>query len=163
VTTPAPIAGDGAVDAYARLTELGLTLPTVVAPVGSYVPAVQSGNYVYTSGQLPFVDGKLPQTGKVGAEVSVEEAAGLARLCALNALAAIDALVGLGRVVKIVKVVGFVASAPGFTGHPAVVNGASDLFGAVLGEQGRHARSAVGVAELPLGAPVEVEVIAEVA
>ncbi|MEV4281810.1 RidA family protein [Actinoplanes xinjiangensis] len=163
MTTPAPIAGDGAVDAYARLTELGLTLPTVVAPVGSYVPAVQSGNYVYTSGQLPFVDGKLPQTGKVGAEVSVEEASGLARLCALNALAAIDALVGLGRVVKIVKVVGFVASAPGFTGHPAVVNGASDLFGAVLGEQGRHARSAVGVAELPLGAPVEVEVIAEVA
>jgi enamine deaminase RidA (YjgF/YER057c/UK114 family) len=163
VTTPAPVAGEGAVDAYAKLAELGLTLPTVVAPVGSYVPAVQSGNYVYTSGQLPFVDGKLPQTGKVGDDVTVEEAAGLARLCALNALAAIDALVGLGRVVKIVKVVGFVASAPGFTGQPAVVNGASDLFGVVLGEQGRHARSAVGVAELPLGAPVEVEVIAEVA
>ncbi|WP_433792521.1 RidA family protein [Actinoplanes sp. CA-252034] len=163
MTTPAPIAGDGAVDAYARLTELGLTLPAVVAPVGSYVPAVQSGSYVYTSGQLPFVDGKLPQTGKVGDGVTVEEAAGLARLCALNALAAIDALVGLGRVVKIVKVVGFVASAPGFTGQPAVINGASDLFAAVLGEQGRHARSAVGVAELPLGAPVEVEVVAEVA
>jgi enamine deaminase RidA (YjgF/YER057c/UK114 family) len=163
VTTPAPVAGDGAVDAYAKLTELGLTLPTVVPPVGSYVPAVQSGNYVYTSGQLPFVDGKLPQTGKVGAEVSPEEAAGLARLCAINALAAIDALVGLGRIVKIVKVVGFVASAPGFTGQPAVINGASDLFAAVLGEQGRHARSAVGVSELPLGSPVEVEVIAEVA
>jgi enamine deaminase RidA (YjgF/YER057c/UK114 family) len=163
MTTPAPVAGEGAVDAYAKLTELGLTLPTVVPPVGSYVPAVQSGNYVYTSGQLPFVDGKLPQTGKVGAEVTPEEAAGLARLCAINALAAIDALVGLGRIVKIVKVVGFVASAPGFTGQPAVVNGASDLFAAVLGEQGRHARSAVGVSELPLGSPVEVEVIAEVA
>ena len=163
MTTPAPVAGEGAVDAYAKLTELGLTLPTVVPPVGSYVPAVQSGNYVYTSGQLPFVDGELPQTGKVGAEVSPEDAAGLARLCAVNALAAIDALVGLGRIVKIVKVVGFVASAPGFTGQPAVINGASDLFAAVLGEQGRHARSAVGVSELPLGSPVEVEVIAEVA
>jgi enamine deaminase RidA (YjgF/YER057c/UK114 family) len=163
MTTPAPVAGEGAVDAYAKLTELGLTLPTVVPPVGSYVPAVQSGSYVYTSGQLPFVDGKLPQTGKVGAEVSPEEAAGLARLCAINALAAIDALVGLGRIVKIVKVVGFVASAPGFAGQPAVINGASDLFAAVLGEQGRHARSAVGVSELPLDSPVEVEVIAEVA
>lgn len=163
MTLPAPVAGDGAVDAYAKLTELGLTLPTVAAPVASYVPAVQSGNLVYVSGQLPFVDGKLPQVGKVGAEVSVEDAAGLARLCALNALAAIDALVGLGRIVKIVKVGGFVASAPGFTGQPAVINGASDLFAAVLGEKGRHARAAVGVAELPLGSPVEVEVIAEVA
>jgi enamine deaminase RidA (YjgF/YER057c/UK114 family) len=163
MTTPTPIAGDGAVDAYARLAELGLTLPEVAAPVASYVPAVQSGNHVYVSGQLPFVDGKLPLVGKVGAEVSVEDAAGLARLCALNALAAIDALVGLGRIVKIVKVGGFVASAPGFTGQPAVINGASDLFAAVLGEKGRHARAAVGVAELPLGAPVEVEVIAEVA
>ncbi|GAA0439002.1 RidA family protein [Actinoplanes hulinensis] len=149
--------------AHARLAELGLTLPSVAAPVASYVPAVQSGNHVYVSGQLPFVDGKLPQVGKVGAEVTVEEAAALARLCALNALAAIDALVGLERVVKIVKVGGFVASAPGFTAQPAVINGASDLFAAVLGEQGRHARAAVGVAELPLGAPVEVEVIAEVA
>ncbi|MDI6104974.1 RidA family protein [Actinoplanes sp. NEAU-A12] len=162
MTTPAPVSGEGAVDAYAKLAALGLTLPAVAAPVASYVPAVQSGNHVYVSGQLPFVDGKLPQVGKVGAEVSVEEAAGLARLCALNALAAIDALVGLGRVVKIVKVGGFVASAPGFTGQPAVINGASDLFAAVLGEQGRHARAAVGVSELPLGSPVEVEVIAEV-
>jgi enamine deaminase RidA (YjgF/YER057c/UK114 family) len=161
VTTP--VAGEGGVDAYAKLAELGLTLPTVVPPLASYVPAVQSGNYVYVSGQLPMVDGKLPQTGKVGAEVSVEEATGLAKICALNALAAIESLVGLGRIVKIVKVSGFVASAPGFTGQPAVVNGASNLFGEVLGEQGRHARSAVGVAELPLGAPVEVEVIAEVA
>jgi enamine deaminase RidA (YjgF/YER057c/UK114 family) len=158
-----PVAGEGGVDAYARLAELGLTLPAVVPPLAAYVPAVQSGNYVYVSGQLPMVDGKLPQTGKVGAEVSTEEAAGLARICALNALAAIESLVGLGRLVKIVKVTGFVASAPGFTGQPAVINGASNLFGEVLGEQGRHARSAVGVAELPLGAPVEVEVIAEVA
>jgi enamine deaminase RidA (YjgF/YER057c/UK114 family) len=161
VTTP--VAGEGGVDAYARLTELGLTLPTVVPPLASYVPAVQSGNYVYVSGQLPMVEGRLPLTGKVGREVTPEQATDLARRCALNALAAIEGLVGLGRVVKIVKVVGFVASAEGFTGQPAVVNGASNLFGDVFGEQGRHARSAVGVSELPLGAPVEVEVIAEIA
>jgi enamine deaminase RidA (YjgF/YER057c/UK114 family) len=160
VTTP--VAGEGGVDAYARLAELGLTLPTVVPPLAAYVPAVQSGSYVYVSGQLPMVEGKLPLTGKVGAEVTPEQAVDLARICALNALAAIEALVGLGRIVKIVKVTGFVASAPGFTGQPAVINGASNLFGDVLAEQGRHARSAVGVAELPLGAPVEVEVIAEV-
>jgi enamine deaminase RidA (YjgF/YER057c/UK114 family) len=154
--------GDGAADAYARLAELGLTLPQVVPPLASYVPAVQSGNHVYVSGQLPMVDGKLPYVGKLGADVTVEQGAELARVCALNALAAIDSLVGLGRIVKIVKLTGFVASAEGFTGQPAVVNGASDLFGEVLGELGRHARSAVGVAELPLGAPVEVEVIAEV-
>ncbi|GIF11248.1 RidA family protein [Actinoplanes teichomyceticus] len=158
-----PIAGVGGVDAYAKLAELGLTLPSVVPPLASYVPAVQSGNYVYVSGQLPMVEGKLARTGKVGAEVTAEDATDMARICALNALAAIDSLVGLGRVVKIVKVTGFVASAPGFTGQPAVVNGASNLFGEVLGEQGRHARSAVGVSELPLDAPVEVEVIAEVA
>ena len=163
MTMPAPVSGDGAVDAYAKLADLGLTLPSVAAPLAAYVPAVQSGNYVYVSGQLPLVEGKLPQVGKVGAEVTAEQGTELARICALNALAAIDALVGLGRIVKIVKVTGFVASAPGFTGQPAVVNGASNLFGDVLGEQGRHARSAVGVSELPLGAPVEVEVIAEVA
>ena len=163
MTTPTPVSGDGGAAIYARLTELGLALPQVVPPLAAYVPAVQSGNYVYVSGQLPMVEGKLAATGKVGAEVSAEDAAGLARTCALNALAAIDALVGLGRVVKIVKITGFVASAPGFTGQPAVINGASELFGDVLGELGRHARSAVGVAELPLGAPVEVEVIAEVA
>jgi enamine deaminase RidA (YjgF/YER057c/UK114 family) len=160
VTTP--ISGAGGVDAYARLNELGLTLPAVAAPLAAYVPAVQTGNYVYVSGQLPLVGGKLELTGKVGAEVTPEQATDLARTCALNALAAIEALVGLGRLVKIVKLTGFVASAPGFTGQPAVINGASNLFGEVLGEQGRHARSAVGVAELPLGAPVEVEVIAEV-
>jgi enamine deaminase RidA (YjgF/YER057c/UK114 family) len=162
VTSPTPISGDGGADAYARLAELGLTLPRVAPPVAAYVPAVQSGNHVYVSGQLPIVDGKLAQTGKVGADVSPEQGAELARICALNALAAIDALVGLGRILKIVKVTGFVASADGFTGQPTVINGASELFGDVLGELGRHARSAVGVAELPLGAPVEVEVIAEV-
>ena len=158
-----PVTGEGGVDAYARLAELGLTLPSVVPPLASYVPAVQSGNYVYVSGQVPMVDGKLPYVGKVGANVTVEQGTEMARICALNALAAIDALVGLGRLVKIVKLTGFVASAEGFTGQPAVVNGASQLFGEVLGEIGRHARSAVGVAELPLGAPVEVEVIAEIA
>jgi enamine deaminase RidA (YjgF/YER057c/UK114 family) len=161
VTTP--IAGEGGVDAYAKLAELGLTLPSVVPPLASYVPAVQTGNYVYTSGQLPLVEGKLPYEGKVGAEVTPEQGTEMARLCALNALAAIEGLVGLGRVGKIVKVTGFVASAAGFTGQPAVVNGASNLFGDVFGEQGRHARSAVGVAELPLNAPVEVEVIVELA
>jgi enamine deaminase RidA (YjgF/YER057c/UK114 family) len=162
VTAPTPVSGDGAADAYTRLAELGLTLPQVVPPLAAYVPAVQSGDHVYVSGQIPMVEGKLPYVGKVGADVTLEQGAELARICALNALAAIDALVGLGRIVKIVKVTGFVASAAGFTGQPAVVNGASELFGEVLGELGRHARSAVGVAELPLGAPVEVEVIAEV-
>jgi enamine deaminase RidA (YjgF/YER057c/UK114 family) len=156
------VSGEGAADAYARLAELGLTLPRVVPPLAAYVPAVQSGPYVYVSGQVPMVDGKLARTGKLGADVTEEQGADLARICALNALAAIDALVGLGNIAKIVKVTGFVASAEGFTGQPAVVNGASELFGTVLGELGRHARSAVGVAELPLGAPVEVEVIAEV-
>jgi enamine deaminase RidA (YjgF/YER057c/UK114 family) len=157
-----PVSGDGGAEIYAKLADLGLKLPEVVPPLAAYVPAVQSGNYVYVSGQLPLVEGKLPYVGKLGAEVTVEQGAELARICALNALAAIESLVGLGRLVKIVKVTGFVASAAGFTGQPAVVNGASQLFGDVLGEIGRHARSAVGVAELPLGAPVEVEVIAEV-
>ena len=145
-----------------RLAELGLTLPDVVPPLAAYVPAVRTGNLVYTSGQLPMVDGSLPATGKVGAEVSPEQGRELARTCALNALAAVDALVGLDAVKRVVKVVGFVASAEGFTGQPAVVNGASELLGAVFGDAGRHARSAVGVAELPLGAPVEVEIIVEV-
>lgn len=146
----------------ARLAELGLTLPPVTPPVAAYVPAVQSGNYVYVSGQLPLVDGALLASGKVGAEVSPEAAKELAARCALNGLAAIDALVGLERVVRVVKVVGFVASAPGFTGQPAVINGASELLGSVFGEAGAHARSAVGVAELPLNAPVEVEMIVEI-
>ncbi len=145
-----------------RLTELGLVLPAVVPPVASYVPAVRSGNLVFTSGQLPMVDGSLPAVGKVGGTVSAEQAQALARTCALNALAAIDALVGLEAVTRVVKVVGFVASAPDFTGQPGVVNGASDVLGEVFGDAGRHARSAVGVAVLPLDAPVEVEVIVEV-
>jgi enamine deaminase RidA (YjgF/YER057c/UK114 family) len=147
---------------HARLAELGLELPEVVPPVASYLPAVQSGQHVYVSGQLPMAEGKLLATGKVGAGISPEQATDLARRCALNALAAVDSLVGLEQVVKVVKLTGFVASAPGFTGQPGVINGASDLFGTVLGEAGRHARSAVGVAELPLDAPVEVEVIFEV-
>ena len=146
-----------------RLRELGLELPPVVSPVGSYVPAVQSGPLVFTSGQLPIAGGELGAVGKVGAQVSPERAHELARTCALNALAAIDGLVGLEAVVKVVKIVGFVASTPDFTGQPAVVNGASELIGDVFGEAGRHARSAVGVASLPLDAPVEVELVVEVA
>ncbi len=145
-----------------RLAELGITLPTVAAPVAAYVPAVQTGSLIFVSGQLPWVDGALPRTGKVGAEVSAQEATEDARQCALNALAAIDALVGIDAITRIVKVVGFVASATGFTGQPGVINGASELFGEVFGEAGVHARSAVGMAELPLGTPVEVEVIAEI-
>lgn len=149
-------------DWSARLESLGITLPAVAAPVAAYVPAVQSGSYVYTSGQLPFVEGKLAATGKVGDAVSAEQAKDLARSCALNALAAIHELVGIDSVVRVVKVVGFVASAVGFTGQPGVVNGASELLGEVFGEAGRHARSAVGVAALPLDAPVEVELVVEV-
>jgi enamine deaminase RidA (YjgF/YER057c/UK114 family) len=150
------------VSARDRLAELGLELPPVTPPLAAYVPAVRSGPYVYVSGQVPVVDGQLLATGKVGAEVTVDTAKELAARCALNGLAAIDALVGLDHVVRVVKVVGFVASAAGFTGQPAVINGASELLGAVFGEAGTHARSAVGVAELPLGAPVEVEMIVEV-
>jgi enamine deaminase RidA (YjgF/YER057c/UK114 family) len=149
--------------ASARLAKLGLDLPAVVPPVAAYVPAVQTGALVYTSGQLPMVGGELPAVGKVGAQVTPEQGKELARVCALNALAAIDALVGIDNVVRVVKVVGFVASMPEFTGQPAVINGASELLGEVFGEQGSHARSAVGVAALPLDAPVEVELIVEVA
>jgi enamine deaminase RidA (YjgF/YER057c/UK114 family) len=145
----------------ARLAELGIRLPPVAAPVASYVPAVRSGQLVFTSGQLPFVDGGLRRTGKVGGSVDPEDAAADAKLCALNALAAVDELVGLDQVARVVRVVGYVASAEGFTGQPRVVNGASELLGKVFGEAGRHARSAIGVAELPLGAPVEVELTVE--
>jgi len=147
----------------ARLDELGLTLPPVVLPLAAYVPAVRTGSLVFTAGQLPMVDGSLPATGKVGAQVTPERAAELARICILNALAAVDALVGLDNVVRIVKVVGYVASTPDFTGQPGVVNGASTLLGDVFGDAGAHARSAVGVAALPLDAPVEIELIVEVA
>ena len=144
-----------------KLEQLGLELPTVVPPVANYAPAVRTGAYVYTSGQLPVIDGALAATGKVGAEVTPERAAELARACALNALAAVDGLVGIDAVVRIVKVVGFVSSAPGFNGQPAVINGASDVLGEIFGDAGVHARSAVGVSELPLDAPVEVELIVE--
>ncbi|MUL79755.1 RidA family protein [Mycolicibacterium sp. CBMA 226] len=146
-----------------RLAELGIELPEVVAPLAAYVPAVRTGNLVYTSGQLPLQGGQLPAEGKVGAEVSVEDGKALARICGLNALAAVHALVGIDSVVRIVKVVGFVASAPGFNGQPGVINGASELLGEVFGPAGAHARSAVGVSELPLNAPVEVELIVEIA
>jgi enamine deaminase RidA (YjgF/YER057c/UK114 family) len=155
-------AGEGSQRVAGRLAELGIALPPVAAPVAAYVPAVRAGDLVYTSGQLPTVGGALPRTGRVGAEVSTEDATAAARTCALNALAAVDALVGLDAVRRVVKVVGFVASAPGFTDQPVVVNGASELLGAIFGEAGQHARSAVGVAELPKGAPVEVELIVEV-
>ncbi|TCK27830.1 RidA family protein [Pseudonocardia endophytica] len=146
----------------AKLAELGITLPPVATPAGAYIPARRSGNLVFTAGQVPFVDGKLPATGKIGGDVSAEQAYDLARICTLNALAAIDALVGLDAVTGVVKVVGFVASSPDFGGQPGVINGASDLLGEVFGEAGAHARSAVGVAELPLNAPVEVELVVEV-
>jgi enamine deaminase RidA (YjgF/YER057c/UK114 family) len=146
-----------------RIRELGLEVPDVVAPLASYVPTARSGDLVYTSGQLPIVDGKLLATGKVGAEVGEQQAVELARTAALNAIAAVKAEIGeLSRVRRIVKVVGFVASAPDFFGQPQVINGASDLLGEVFGDAGRHARSAVGVAVLPKDAPVEVELIAEV-
>jgi enamine deaminase RidA (YjgF/YER057c/UK114 family) len=146
-----------------RLAELGITLPPATPPVAAYVPAVRTGNHVYVSGQVPIADGKVLATGKVGAEVSPEQAKELAARCALNGLAAVAELVGLEQIVRVVKVVGFVASAEGFTGQPGVINGASEFLVDVFGEAGRHARSAVGVAELPLGVPVEVEAIYEVA
>jgi len=146
-----------------RLAALGLTVPEVVAPVAAYVPAVRSGNLVYTSGQVPIRDGKLIKAGKVGADLSQEEGYECARQCALNAIAAVRAEIGdLSLVKRVVKVVVFVASTPDFTGQPAVGNGASELLGEVFGESGRHARSAVGVAVLPLDAPVEVELVVEV-
>ena len=146
-----------------RLAALGQVVPEVVPPVAVYVPAVRTGSLVYTSGQLPMANGALMATGKVGAEITPEAAKQLAAQCALNAIAAIKALVGdLDSVVRVVKVVGFVASTPDFTGQPGVINGASELLGAAFGDAGVHARSAVGVAALPLDAPVEVEVIVEV-
>jgi enamine deaminase RidA (YjgF/YER057c/UK114 family) len=145
-----------------RLAELGVNLPPVTPPVAAYIPAIRTGNHVYVSGQVPVADGKVLATGKVGGEITPEQAKELAARCALNILAAVDALVGLDHVVRVVKVVGFVASAGGFTAQPAVINGASEFFVDVFGEAGRHARSAIGVFELPLGVPVEVEAIFEV-
>ena len=145
-----------------RLAELGLSIPDVPAPVAAYVPAVRTGNHVFTSGQLPMRDGQLLQTGKVGGEVTQEEAVECARQCGLNALAAVRAELGsLDAIKRIVKVVAFVASTPDFTGQPLVANGVSELLGDVFGDAGRHARSAVGVPVLPLDAPVEVELMVE--
>lgn len=147
-----------------RLNELGLVIPEGSKPVAAYIPAVVSGNLVYTSGQLPMVEGVLPATGKVGAEVTAEDAKALSRNCVLNGLAAARSAIGsLDRVTRVVKVVGFVASDPSFTGQPGVINGASELLGEIFGEAGQHARSAVGVAVLPLDAPVEIEFVFEFA
>ncbi|NYE95602.1 enamine deaminase RidA (YjgF/YER057c/UK114 family) [Psychromicrobium silvestre] len=152
--------GNSAVES--RLAELGRALPPVPAPVAAYVPAVISGNQVFTSGQLPSIAGKLTASGKVGAEVSADEAKQCAAICAVNALAAVKSVIGdLDRITRVIKVVGFVASDPSFTGQPTVINGASELLGEVLGEAGVHARSAVGVSVLPLNAPVEVELVVE--
>jgi enamine deaminase RidA (YjgF/YER057c/UK114 family) len=145
-----------------RLAEMGLSVPEVSAPVAAYVPALRSGQHVFTSGQLPFRAGELMATGKVGGAVTPEEGYACAQQCVLNALAAIRTQVPLDQVVRVVKVVAFVASTPDFTGHPAVANGASELLGEIFGDRGAHARSAVGVAALPLDAPVEVEMVVEV-
>jgi len=148
----------------ARLAELGLEVPATSKPVAAYVPALTSGNLVYTSGQLPLLDGALPATGKVGAAVTAEDAAVYARQCVLNGLAAARSAIGsLDRITRVVKVVGFVASDPAFTGQPSVINGASELLHDIFGEAGQHARSAVGVAVLPLDSPVEIEFIFEYA
>ncbi|WP_033399677.1 RidA family protein [Corynebacterium massiliense] len=142
---------------------MGVTLPSVAAPLASYVPAKRVGDQVWTSGQLPFVDGELPAAGKVGAEVTTEQATELARTAALNALAAIDSQVGLDNVTQVLKVTGFVASAPDYTQQPAVINGASDFIGELFGDAGTHVRSAVGVAVLPKNSPVELELVVETA
>ena len=148
----------------ARLAELGITLPAVATPVAAYVPATISGNILFTAGQLPFVDGALLATGKVGAEVSASKAAELARVCALNALAAAHSVLGsLDKVTRVVKVNGFVASTPDFIGQPQVLNGASEVLGEIFGDKGLHARAAVGVAVLPMDSPVEVDLILEIA
>ena len=147
-----------------RLAELGITIPTLAAPAGAYLPFAVTGNLVFTAGQLPFTDGALPATGKVGAEVSSDDAKVYARTAVLNALAAVEAAIGsLDRVTRVVKLVGFVSSDPSFTGQPGVINGASEVLGEIFGEAGKHARSAVGVAVLPLDSPVEVELIVEFA
>ncbi len=148
-------------DVRAKLAELGLTLPVATLPLAAYVPAVRTGNIVFTAGQLPMVDGKLPMTGKVGAAVTVEQAKELAQICALNALAAVQTIAEVDDIVRVIRVVGYVNGIPGFITQPAVVNGASELFLHIWGDAGKHARSAVGIAELPLDASVEVELTVE--
>lgn len=149
-------------DVRQRLTELGLSIPVAAKPVAAYVPAIQTGILIFTAGQLPLVDGVMAATGKVGAEVSIDEAKKLAEICALNCLAAVETLVPIERIHRVVRVVGYVNGAQGFTSQPAVINGASELFVNLWGDVGKHARSAIGVAELPLDAPVEVELTVEI-
>jgi enamine deaminase RidA (YjgF/YER057c/UK114 family) len=150
------------VDVRAKLNEKGLTLPVATKPLAAYVPAVRTGHIVFTAGQLPMVDGAIAKTGKVGADVTVEEAYELAKICAINALAAVELVAPVDSVVKVVRIVCYVNGAPGFTSHPAVANGASELFMHIWGDAGVAARSAIGVAELPLNSPVEVELTVEV-
>lgn len=150
-------------DVRAKLAEIGLTLPVAAKPVAAYVPAIRTGNIVFTAGQLPLVNGAMPATGKVGDKVTIEEAKKLAEVCALNALAAVETVADVNKIVKVVRVVGYVNGVAGFTSQPAVVNGASELFIHIFGEAGKHARSAVGIAELPLDAPVELELTVEIA
>ena len=149
-------------DVRAKLAELGLTLPVAALPIAAYVPAVRTGNIVFTAGQLPLVDGAMAETGKTGGDVSVERAKELAQICALNALAAVALVADINKIVKVVRVVGYVNGFPGFVNHPAVVNGASELFVHIWGDAGKHARSAIGVAELPLNSPVEIELTVEI-
>ena len=149
-------------DVRAKLAELGLTLPVAALPIAAYVPAVRTGNIVFTAGQLPLVEGAMAQTGKTGGDVSVERAKELAQICALNALAAVELVADINKIVKVVRVVGYVNGAAGFVNHPAVVNGASELFVHIWGDAGKHARSAIGVAELPLNSPVEIELTVEI-
>ena len=149
-------------DVRAKLAELGLTLPVAALPIAAYVPAVRTGNIVFTAGQLPLVDGAMAQTGKTGGDVSVERAKELAQICALNALDAVALVADINKIVKVVRVVGYVNGIPGFVNHPAVVNGASELFVHIWGDAGKHARSAIGVAELPLNSPVEIELTVEI-
>jgi enamine deaminase RidA (YjgF/YER057c/UK114 family) len=149
-------------DVPAKLAELGLTLPVAALPIAAYVPAVRTGNIVFTAGQLPLVDGAMAQTGKTGGDVTVERAKELAQICALNALAAVALVADINKIVKVVRVVGYVNGIAGFVNHPAVVNGASELFVHIWGDAGKHARSAIGVAELPLNSPVEIELTVEI-
>ena len=149
-------------DVRAKLAELGLTLPVAALPIAAYVPAVRTGNIVFTAGQLPLIDGAMAQTGKTGGDVSVERAKELAQICALNALAAVALVADINKIVKVVRVVGYVNGVAGFVNHPAVVNGASELFVHIWGDAGKHARSAIGVAELPLNSPVEIELTVEI-
>ena len=149
-------------DVRAKLAELGLTLPIAALPIAAYVPAVRTGNIVFTAGQLPLVDGAMAQTGKTGGDVTVERAKELAQICALNALAAVALVGDINKIVKVVRVVGYVNGVAGFVNHPAVVNGASELFVHIWGDAGKHARSAIGVAELPLNSPVEIELTVEI-